>query len=95
MQEATNSQVGRELAGSEWELILASDVAKRAHMSTQWIYAQTRAGKIPHIRLGRYVRYRSEAIDAWIAANERGLFVPATGGDDRGVPGGSVGRGVR
>lgn len=31
-----------------------------------WVYAETRRRRIPHIRLGRYVRYRSEAISLWV-----------------------------
>jgi hypothetical protein len=31
-----------------------------------WVYAETRRHRIPHIRLGRYVRYRSEAIFLWM-----------------------------
>ncbi|MGH2833125.1 MAG: helix-turn-helix transcriptional regulator [Solirubrobacteraceae bacterium] len=58
--------------GSERDLLFATDVASRVHMTPAWIYAQTRAGRIPHVKLGRYVRYRREAIDAWLAEIERG-----------------------
>lgn len=42
------------------------DVAARLGMNRQWVYAETRAGRIPVVRLGRSYRYRPEAIEAWI-----------------------------
>ena len=42
-------------------------------MTRDWIYAETRAGRIPHITLGRYYRYRPESIDAWVRRMERGV----------------------
>jgi excisionase family DNA binding protein len=41
-------------------------------MTPAWIYAQTRKGALPHVRLGRYVRYRRSAITEWLAAIETG-----------------------
>ena len=37
-----------------------------------WVYSQTRAGRIPTVKLGRYYRYRREAIEVWIAEREAG-----------------------
>ncbi|MBA3407130.1 MAG: hypothetical protein H0U06_03560 [Solirubrobacterales bacterium] len=39
-------------------------------MTTAWVWAQTRAGQIPHVH-GRYRRFREEAIDQWIAQLEQ------------------------
>jgi excisionase family DNA binding protein len=39
-------------------------------MTTDWVYREVRAGRMPHIRLGRYVRFRRESIDAWLASRE-------------------------
>ncbi len=36
-----------------------------------WVYEQSRAGRIPTVRLGRYRRYREEAIEAWMASLEQ------------------------
>ena len=52
------------------ELLTADDVASRLRMTRAWVYAETRADNIPHIRLGRYIRYRRAAIEAWILAME-------------------------
>ena len=51
-------------------LMLAADVAELLQVSTAWVYAETRRGRLPHIRLGRYVRYRRAAIEAWLDASE-------------------------
>jgi excisionase family DNA binding protein len=56
-------------------LLEAEDVARYIGMTADWVYREVRAGRMPHIRLGRYVRFRRESIDAWLVARERG---PAT-----------------
>jgi excisionase family DNA binding protein len=50
----------------------ADDVAAILGMTTDWIYREVRAGRLPHLRLGRYVRFRPESIDSWLDARERG-----------------------
>ena len=52
-------------------LLTAQDVAERLGVAPSWVWAQARAGRIPHIRLGRYCRFREEALEAWIAQLER------------------------
>lgn len=47
-------------------LLTADEVAQRLGVKTGWVWAQARAGRIPHVSLGRYRRFREEAIDAWI-----------------------------
>jgi excisionase family DNA binding protein len=51
-------------------LLTAQDVAALLGVPASWVYHQTRAGLIPTVRLGRYYRYRLEAIEAWIASQE-------------------------
>ena len=51
-------------------------------MTTDWVYAETRAGRIPHLTLGRYYRYRSDSIDAWLRDIEQGPR-KRSGGDAR------------
>ncbi len=48
------------------ELLTAEEVAQLLGMSVEWVWAQTRGGHIPSISLGRYRRYRREAIDQWL-----------------------------
>ena len=51
-------------------LMSAQDVAALLGVPKAWVYAQSRAGKIPTVTLGRYRRYRREAIEQWIAKQE-------------------------
>jgi len=54
----------RDNAPTNGSLLFAEDVAAMVGMTRDWIYAETRAGRIPHVTLGRYYRYRPESIDA-------------------------------
>jgi excisionase family DNA binding protein len=51
-------------------LLTAHDVADMLGVPASWVYAQTRAGRIPTVRLGRYYRYRVDAIADWIKTQE-------------------------
>jgi excisionase family DNA binding protein len=57
-------------------LLTAAEVADMLGMTTDWVYAETRAGRIPHVELGRYRRYRRESIEEWLAEMERGSVAP-------------------
>ena len=35
-------------------------------MSTQCIWAQARAGRVPHVRLSGYCRFRGSAVELWL-----------------------------
>jgi excisionase family DNA binding protein len=52
-------------------LLTADDVARRLGVSRDWVYAQSRIGRIPTVRLGRYRRYRRESIEDWLNEIER------------------------
>jgi excisionase family DNA binding protein len=58
--------------GAREKLLTAEEVAERLDVGVKWVWSQARAGRIPHVRLGRYKRFRSEAIDAWLAQLEEG-----------------------
>lgn len=47
-------------------LLTAEQVARMLGVTQGWVYAQSRTGLIPTVTLGRYRRYRWEAIDAWL-----------------------------
>jgi len=51
-------------------LLTAEEIAERLGVKTQWVWAQARAGRIPHVRLGRYCRFRESAIEAWVCSLE-------------------------
>ena len=57
------------------ELLLhAEDVAAMLGVSKAWVYAEVRAGRIPCVRLGRYVRFRRESIQDWLCEIESGTM---------------------
>jgi excisionase family DNA binding protein len=64
-------------------LLTADEVAELLQVTKAWVHAETRAKRIPHVPLGRYVRYRRSAVLQWIAALERnasrGVRVPIGG----------------
>jgi len=47
-------------------LLTAEEVAQRLGVRTQWVWAQARAQRIPHVRVGRYRRFRESAVEAWV-----------------------------
>jgi excisionase family DNA binding protein len=59
MQHAT-------ISASPNDLLTAEDVAAMLGVTTGWVYAQSRNGRIPTIPLGRYRRYRRDAILHWL-----------------------------
>ncbi|TMK99482.1 MAG: helix-turn-helix domain-containing protein [Actinobacteria bacterium] len=67
---AAPAPLGSERAAMD-PLLTAGEVAGLLQVSTAWVYAQTRAKKIPHVPLGRYVRYRRSAVIEWVAALEQ------------------------
>lgn len=47
-------------------LMTAAEVAQLLGVPVSWVYEQSRHGRIPTVTLGRYRRYRRDAIEAWI-----------------------------
>lgn len=74
------------LSGMTERLLTADQVAQLLQVKRSWVYAETRAGRIPHVRLGRYVRYRLDAIEVWVHEIEDGV-PPAAAGRHRGENG--------
>lgn len=46
-------------------LLTADDLAARWGVSKAHVYALTREGVIPAVRIGRYYRYRLDSIERW------------------------------
>ncbi len=47
-------------------LLTAAELAERLNVPAGWPLEQARAGTIPHVRLGRYVRFQWDDIAAWL-----------------------------
>lgn len=66
---APGQPAGRDIGADP--LLTAGEVAALLQVTKAWVYAETRAGRIPHVPLGRYVRYRRSAVLRWISALEQ------------------------
>jgi excisionase family DNA binding protein len=53
-------------------LLTAAEVADCLSVPTSWVYAEARAGRIPHITVGRYRRFSVKSIEEWAKSRERG-----------------------
>jgi excisionase family DNA binding protein len=59
-------------------LLTAGDLAVKLAVPKSWVYAETRAGRLPHVPLGRYRRYREDAVDEWLEGIEKNRVVKKT-----------------
>ncbi len=46
-------------------LLTADELAERWQVKEAHVYRLAREGQVPCVKLGRYVRFRLEAIEAW------------------------------
>jgi excisionase family DNA binding protein len=53
-------------------LLTAREVAELLSVAESWVREQTRAGHLPHLPLGRYRRYRRDAVLQWLHEREVG-----------------------
>jgi hypothetical protein len=71
-QSLSNPREQSENDSPHFGLIDAPELARRWHLPESWIREQTRsrcADPIPHLRLGRYIRFEwgSPELTAWLA----------------------------
>jgi excisionase family DNA binding protein len=69
----------RELAKAAMSgpLLTADQVAKLLGVPASWVYEQSRKGSIPTVALGRYRRFRAEAIAEWVKEHEAASEIDA------------------
>jgi len=53
-------------------LLDAQAASELLNVPKTWVLAEARADRIPHVRLGRYVRFEAKALEAWWAQRRRG-----------------------
>jgi excisionase family DNA binding protein len=53
-------------------LLTAVEVAAVLRVTPDWVYAAGRRDGLPHVRLGRYVRFQRSAIEQWLDEVQRG-----------------------
>ena len=59
---------------SEDRLLTASEVADRLSVPEGWVRQETRAGRMPHLELGRYRRYDWAAVHDWLETQRAGQW---------------------
>ncbi len=58
--------------GAPGRLIDAREAAALLNVPDTWVLAEARASRIPHVRLGRYVRFDGDVLRAWWRSRARG-----------------------
>jgi excisionase family DNA binding protein len=53
-------------------LLDAKQAGELLGVPASWCLREARANRIPHVRLGRYVRFDADALEAWWRARLRG-----------------------
>lgn len=53
-------------------LLTAAEAAALLSVPKSWVLAEARVNRIPHVKIGRYVRFRRDSLIAWVDARERG-----------------------
>ena len=55
-------------------LLTAAEVAELLSVPESWVRQETRAGRLPHLKLGRYKRYDWPAVAAWLETQREGQW---------------------
>jgi excisionase family DNA binding protein len=63
----TSAHMNRQ---DQTRLLTADELGQRWQVRAQHVYALARDGDLPHVRIGRYVRFRLESIEVWEAEQE-------------------------
>jgi hypothetical protein len=53
------------------ELLNASELAQHLHLPESWVRTEERLGRLPSVRLGKYVRFRLSDVERILAQNNR------------------------
>lgn len=54
------------------QLLSIREVSARSGLPLSWLYTQTAANAIPHLKLGKYVRFRESELQTWLDQHRRG-----------------------
>jgi predicted DNA-binding transcriptional regulator AlpA len=53
-------------------LLDAKAAGEMLGVPASWLLAQARRDQVPHVRLGRYVRFVPDDLERWVASVKRG-----------------------
>jgi excisionase family DNA binding protein len=63
-------------------LLDAKEAGALLNVPHTWVLAEARRDRIPHLRLGRYVRFDRDELLTWARARQRGPVRNAPTGED-------------
>jgi excisionase family DNA binding protein len=52
-------------------LLTIEEAARLLRVRVSWLYERTRTNEVPHLKLGKYVRFDEDALKAWTAQFRR------------------------
>ncbi len=52
------------------KILLADEIAQILRVPKGRVYELARQGKLPAVRIGRQIRFREDAVEAWLSALE-------------------------
>ncbi len=54
------------------EMLTVQDLADYLRVKPIWVYQKTRKGEIPHLKIGKMLRFRRSTIEEWLKGKEVG-----------------------
>jgi excisionase family DNA binding protein len=69
LRQPTDSDPASQPSG---ELLTAPEAAKILNVPESWVREQARLGELPSVRLGHYVRFRSDELRVFLARGQSG-----------------------
>ena len=81
--------------GNVAPLLDAKGAAALLNVPATWVLAEARADRIPHVRLGRYVRFDAGELQAWWLSRRRGPWRSSRPKVASASPGGPVSEAAR
>jgi len=60
-------------------LLDAAEAARLLSVRPSWIYEAARAGRLPHLRIGRHIRFLRSDLESWVLTTRAGGSVAPRG----------------
>ena len=55
-------------------LIGINEMAKKLDVPVSWLYARTRTNDIPHLKVGKYVKFDPEKVMLWVQEQSNSIL---------------------
>jgi len=55
-------------------LLIAEEVAERLRVTVGWVHEMARREEMPSLKLGKFRRFSSEAIEEWLREHQVGAY---------------------